>query len=701
MTMTPGTLSLVAAAVAFLPALVWTIEARSAWHFLRTRRPRHPVFRLVPIMAGTAALFYVAEGALCLAPGVWLPAQSGRPAGWFMPVLVVNDWSMFLTLALARHVTALLARKGRPGRRWLAVNYGSALVMASLTLFPSSVMPGETFRQQVLGYLAVVNLYAVVMLALVVMSLVRLVRRGAWWPASASFAARRADVLVLAGGALGMALVLAAILVQDAPKDSPTGRILLSVLISWSFAVPLAVRILRQVVRGVLVVVVTVAALAAVYVGAHALTASYATDDTRRFFDLGALGALLVIAIPFQSWLWRAVDRFVFGHPRGQRAELQAFLHSLPPGLGALECCRRALVELVRVRQLRGAGLLLRDGETAVHGRLEVDALARCWPRGAALDALPDGALVSTQFLELSADLGEALLDADVIAISAVASPRGRRGYLFMTAGPLGSGFDDEELEAIESFCDQLALLLDGAELLARAVRVERSLAHAQKLAAIGELAARLAHDIRNPVTAARSLAQQLVREATPFAEEHALILGELDRVERQVVDLLHFARRDELHLRPVDLGTLVRATLADLRPRLEAAQVDVEIDAPGEVIAHGDPERLRQLLVDLVENAVDALAGCAGVRRLSLGVGGVDGVARLRIADNGPGVPAEALPHLFEPFFSLKAHGTGLGLAIAKRTVEAHGGRIDAAPAPGAGLTFHVELPLAGPAVA
>src|SRR5207245_2431247 len=200
---------------------------------------------------------------------------------------------------------------------------------------------------------------------------------------------------------------------------------------------------------------------------------------------------------------------------------------------------------------------------------------------------------------------------------------------LFLNTGMLGGFFHEDDVEGFQAFVAQLALLLDGADLLARTIAVERSLAHAEKLAAIGELAARIAHEIRNPVTAARSLAQQLAREpGQPWVAEHRLILEELDRVERQMGDLLRFARREELRFEPVDLGDLARGTLDALRPR--------------------------------------------------------------------PAGPADALPRLFEPFFSTKQTGTGLGLAIARHAVEAHGGAIVAAPAEGAGLTFRVTLPLA-----
>jgi two-component system sensor kinase FixL len=101
-------------------------------------------------------------------------------------------------------------------------------------------------------------------------------------------------------------------------------------------------------------------------------------------------------------------------------------------------------------------------------------------------------------------------------------------------------------------------------------------------------------------------------------------------------------------------------------------------------------------VIVNLVENARDALVSSPEARRLSILLSGSNGTATLVIRDNGPGAPADALPRLFEPFFSLKEHGTGLGLAIVKRTIEAHGGSITAAPAGDRGLALQIELPLA-----
>jgi two-component system sensor histidine kinase HydH len=266
-----------------------------------------------------------------------------------------------------------------------------------------------------------------------------------------------------------------------------------------------------------------------------------------------------------------------------------------------------------------------------------------------------------------------------------------------MNTGIMRGLFRQEDADAFEAFCGQLALVLDAADLLERAVAVERSLAHAEKLAAIGETAARIAHDIRNPVTAARSLAQQLARGATSGDTDAAhVIVEELDRVEQQVAALLRFSRREEFRFGPVDLGALARAALEPLRPRLEAARIHIELDAPGGIVARADGEKMRQVIVNLIENALEALREADGPRRLMVVVSGEDGMARLQVGDTGPGVPAEALPRLFEPFFSLKPTGTGLGLAIAKRTIDAHGGRITAEAGPGNGLRIDLEVPLA-----
>jgi signal transduction histidine kinase len=463
-------------------------------------------------------------------------------------------------------------------------------------------------------------------------------------------------------------------------------------------ALPFVVRFLTEVVPRSLTTGAMLGAAAALYGGLHAAGELPGVAEFRLLVDAAAVVALTVVLGPGRTWVRETIDRVVLRRSRRRRAELQAFLQTLSPELGALECLRRAAREIVRAFGIRGAAMLVRDGEVVVHGRLEVAALARAWPRGAAAERLPPHAFGTPHFWDLPAALQEILDEAGIVGVVPIRSPRGLWGHLIATAGPLSAIYSDEDVQTAEAFAAQVAGVLDGAELLARAVEVERSLAHAEKLAAVGELSARVAHEIRNPVTAARSLAQELARGGAD-AEAARLILAELERVERQVAALLRFARREEFAFARVDVGELAQATLATLRPRLEAAGVAVTLDAPSGVVARADREKLRQVLVNVIENAIDALARSERDRRLAVTVAPANGAAGVRLADSGPGVPADVLPSIFEPFFSRKEGGTGLGLAIAKRTIEAHGGRITATSPPGEGLTVEIAVPLGDPA--
>jgi signal transduction histidine kinase len=213
------------------------------------------------------------------------------------------------------------------------------------------------------------------------------------------------------------------------------------------------------------------------------------------------------------------------------------------------------------------------------------------------------------------------------------------------------------------------------------------------------ELSARVAHEIRNPITAAKSLVQQMEEEpGAPENVEYARVaLEELSRVERSVSHLLRFARDEELRMGTVQLSDVVDSALETFRERAARSNVRIErsLDAPGEI--RGDPEKLRRVVINLVTNALDAIDGSKrGGGRIWIGVG--ENLARtevwLRVADDGPGLDAEALKRIWSPFYTSKANGTGLGLAICRKLVEAHGGVIDVTGAPEGGADFVAVFP-------
>jgi signal transduction histidine kinase len=691
----PETVHLIAAAFHAAPALVWAAVAHGWWRKLRTRRPQGRFFPVLTLMATLMSVHYFVHVAIELTP----TELQGRLSGMHDVLGVVLNLCVIGAFALFRHLVPLVAiREEQPSRRWLASHYGLAALAGAVTALPLFAPAVVTAYPSLPTRAAL--LYQAAMIVSSVIAVVGLVRRGAWPRAlvAAFNATLVATVVVLGIAALfGLGDILRAPVFMGSRSWTPGHiSILAHTAYGLATAAPFAVPLLGEILRLLVVAVSLIAATDLFYHHVPALAAGIADPELRNVVELSGALALVLALVPGRAVLVSVIDRLFFRHSHRCREELLAILHDLPPDLGVVECCRRALAAVMDVMQPRGAAILLAgDRDAMVEGAFTFAPLVSVWPRGAGLDRLPARAFGLYGIRD--GELRQALAEADADLVVPISSPRRRWGHLFVSEGLLAHVTQEEQhVETLEEFGAQLARVLDAAELLARTVVVERSLAHAEKLAAIGELTARIAHEIRNPVAAARSLAQQLASEpAAPFGAEHELILTELDRVERQVADLLRFARRDELRLEPVDVGTLARETVQQCRPRLEAAGIIVNLALQENVHARVDREKLRQVLLNLIENSIDALATRPSARRLAVEVTSADGSATLRISDNGPGVTPDALPHLFEPFFSLKPTGTGLGLAIARRTVEAHGGRIAARVLAGAGMTLDVELPL------
>ena len=230
----------------------------------------------------------------------------------------------------------------------------------------------------------------------------------------------------------------------------------------------------------------------------------------------------------------------------------------------------------------------------------------------------------------------------------------------------------------------------DEQEMLTRTMRAER-------LAAVGTMAAGLAHEVRNPLNSASLQLAVLERRlergetgerATPIAR---IIKSEIDRLDRLVRDFLAFAKPTPLDPRPVDLPALLAGIAELIAPETEAARITVHVEAePALAPAAGDAERLRQVLLNLTRNAVEAMQEKGGT--LTLRARARDDLLEVDVEDDGPGFP-DASP-VFDAFFTTKDQGTGLGLSLVHRIVTDHQGTIAVESRPGR-TCFTFTLPV------
>jgi len=239
------------------------------------------------------------------------------------------------------------------------------------------------------------------------------------------------------------------------------------------------------------------------------------------------------------------------------------------------------------------------------------------------------------------------------------------------------------------------ALIREQADALA-ATRAR--LAQSEKLAALGQLATAIAHEVRNPLAVIRSAAQGLLEGAGPIDADTRrasdFITAEIDRLSNVVSSLLAFARPVQLRRRSVSVPELLERTELLAREEVTGAGVHLDRhDPPGTPVLHGDPDLICQVLLGLVTNAVEAMDGRGAVVLEAETKG--DSV-EIAVADSGPGVRPEFRARIFEPFFTTRAKGTGLGLAVARQIVEAHAGTISVHDRAGGGARFVVRLPIA-----
>jgi signal transduction histidine kinase len=226
------------------------------------------------------------------------------------------------------------------------------------------------------------------------------------------------------------------------------------------------------------------------------------------------------------------------------------------------------------------------------------------------------------------------------------------------------------------------------------------------RLAAVGQMAAVIAHEVKNPLAGIEVMAGLLRRKVSDQPDAQAMltdIINEAKMANAIVQEVLDFVRPIRLQMEHTAVGEAVQnaVQLADTKARRGDVAVDVSV-AAGLPAIQADQHQLTQVFTNLLINAYEAMGGAGRVAisaeraRLDNGGEGRDAV-RVRVADDGPGIAAEVVEKVFDPFFTTKPQGSGLGLAIVRKIVDAHDGRLDLQTAPGRGTTIQVTLPVGG----
>ncbi|MEO5895571.1 MAG: ATP-binding protein [Vicinamibacterales bacterium] len=232
------------------------------------------------------------------------------------------------------------------------------------------------------------------------------------------------------------------------------------------------------------------------------------------------------------------------------------------------------------------------------------------------------------------------------------------------------------------------------------------------RLAALGEMAAAIAHEVKNPLAGIEVMAGLLKRRLAENQDAQSIlgdIIKEVKMANSIVVEVLDFVRPIRLQVERTAVADAVRDAISMAESHVSRGAIDVQVELPEELSPiQGDPHQLRQLFTNLLTNAFEAMGGKGSVRISGVQLAAEDEVAvgsdvkavpmvQVDVLDDGPGVPPDIIDRIFSPFFTTKPQGSGLGLAIVRKIVDAHDGRIDVTARPAGGTRFRVTLPVTG----
>ncbi len=290
-----------------------------------------------------------------------------------------------------------------------------------------------------------------------------------------------------------------------------------------------------------------------------------------------------------------------------------------------------------------------------------------------------------------------ALLCAREMAVAPLVAKEEIIGVVFADNLYSGSPVEDDDVQMLDTLAGQACLAIDNAQTFQSLQEAQRELVSSEQLVAVGEMAARVSHEIRNPLATIGGWARSVLRkpdDAEGVKRKTGVIVSEVARLEELLNDLLDMARPRPLHLQLESLGEIADHSLLLAEADLRAVGAVVERDfAPDLPLAPLDRSRLLQVLLNIIRNGAQAMPNGGTLRVSTRKLD--DEWIEVSVRDSGIGISPKALKEVFNPFFSTKVSGSGLGLPVTKRIIADHGGRIDVQSQEGMGTTFSFALPL------
>jgi signal transduction histidine kinase len=491
-----------------------------------------------------------------------------------------------------------------------------------------------------------------------------------------------ASFIVIAGlilASLGLGLGRGSIAGQYLQTFANLGSLLPSALLAYYIY---RYRYLELIIKESLIVATFAAVVLAVYLYGIRRMAEW--TSARYGVRAGVVEAILILALtllaaPLRGWLERSF-RSLFQREtalyRDVVSQISASVgqyRSLAELLNSIESETANALSLRRIR----IALLPQNEDKGQENSTEFETLLRNWEKG-------NGAGQAAELRALGYNCAYPLTRENHML-----------GLLLIEAPP--NALTPDVSAVLEVLAGQIAVAVEDYRLMEENVRLERKLAEGERLAALGQMAATVAHEVKNPLSAIKSIAQ-VMSEDEDLKRQHArdlsLIVSETDRLSKSVTQLLSFASKQPPSAIPCEAGELVRSVVALFRADADERRIDLRCRVDGKVDLTGvQTAAVRDALSNLLLNALQATPASG---RVTIESAVSDQAVTFSVSDTGAGIAPEVRARIWEPFFTTRQRGTGLGLAIVHKRMEEAGGSAQLVPnSNGGGATFELRIPV------